>query len=99
MIAAIRIIVLFVKLRKRNKEITKDEAEDRIIFHEEIDDLCLLDEIKKSIAIILGMFVFPLSWVEVWLCSYAGDVSKTVSVISIFIGYYLIIREIENRQA
>ena len=98
LIATIRIIVLFVKLRKREKEIAEYEALDRVILREKIDDLCLRDEVKNSLAIIFGMFIVPLSCIEVLFNSYAGDISKAVFTVSIFVGYYFIIREIENRQ-
>ena len=67
-------------------------------YYEKIDDLCLRDEVKNSLTIIFGMFIFPLSCIEVLFNSYAGDISKAVFTVSIFVGYYFIIREIENRQ-
>ena len=98
-ISIVRIAFISVKIRNRKREIAECEAADRIIFHEEIDDVCLRSEIKKELTFVFGIFVFPLSWIDVWICSYAGTLSKTLSAVSIFAGYFFIFREIENRQA
>lgn len=99
LISAIRIVSLSIKLRNRKKEIAACEAADRIILHEEIDDVCLKDEIKKTLAVVFGLFVCPLSWINVWFCSYAGKLSKFVALSSIIFAFFIIFREIENRQA
>lgn len=99
LVAAARIAVLSSKAKRRKKERLEAEAAGRIIFHEEIDDLCLMDEIKKSGAIIFGIVVCPAAMINVWYCSYAGPFSKAMTLISVIAGFVYTIRAIENRQA
>jgi hypothetical protein len=99
LIAAVRIIVLIFRLRNREKEIAEAESTDRFVFHEEIDDLCIREEILKSLLAIFGIWVCPTSLFYVWYCSYAGLFAKVVAIVSIIAGFVFTIRAIENRQA
>lgn len=97
-IAAIRILVLAAKIKKRAKEIAELEAADSIVFYEKIDDLRISDEIIKSVLVIFGIWSCPTALLNVWYSSYAGPFSKAIALISIVIGYIFVIRTIENRQ-
>lgn len=98
-VAAIRIMVLAAKVKKRAKEIEEWEAAGHVVFHEKIDDLCIASEIKKSLVVVFGIWACPTSLINVWFCSYAGPFSKAVAIVSIIAGFVLTIRALENRQA
>ena len=97
LVAIMRIAVIAVKMRRREREITRTEAENRIVFHDEIDDVRVVDEIKKSFAIILILWVCPLSIFNLWYCSHAGTFSKIVSLVAIFYGYILAAKKINSQ--
>ena len=99
LIAAARIVVLLFKRMRREKEVAKAEEAHRIVFYDEIDELCVLKEIKKSGMFIFEIIVCPAAMLEVWYCSYAGPFSKTVTLISVVVWIVYTIRAAENRQA
>ena len=99
LVAAARIAVLSSRAKRREKERAEAEAAGRIVFHDEIDDLCVMDEIKKSGALIFGLIVCPAAMINVWYCSYAGPFSKAMTLISVVAFYVYTIRAEENRQA
>ncbi len=95
-ISTIRIVVLWIRSGKRRKEIMEAESEDRLIFHEEIDDLDIAYEVKQSAVALLGFFVFPLALLDVCFHSYAGTLAKSVVIVSIVVVYFFTARVIDK---
>ncbi len=95
--ALVRIIVIAIRIRIREKDIIAAEKEDRTIFYSEIDDVSVMGEIVKSIATILALWVCPLSIFNLWYCSYAGIFSKIISLIAICYGYILALKKINSQ--
>ena len=98
LVAAARILVLMFRQRRREKERAEADAADCIVFHEEIDDFCIANEIKQSCAFIC-IFLCPSAMLDVWYCSYAGIFSKAVTLVTIIAAIVYIVKTEKNRRA
>lgn len=96
-IAALRIAFLSVKVRKRRKEVCEDSAAGRIIFQEAADDISIRHEIVRSALVILAFWVFPVSIISLWFCSYAGIVSKVLSAVSVVAAYFVLLGRVDRK--
>ena len=96
---AARIAVLLFRSKRRKKERLEASKTGCVIFHEEIDDVCVIDEVKKSCILILGAIIFPAAMIDVLYFSRAGLISKLMVLVSVIAGIIRTITTIENRQA